>query len=71
MHVLITCKFEKDRTKSNAEKVVSSICLDAEGQLTPYSVVGSGLNTNSSKLLRMSSLPASMKRLFFPTLKGS
>ena len=25
MHVLITCKFEKDRINSNGEKVVSSI----------------------------------------------
>ena len=35
MHVLITCKFEKDRINSNGEKVVTSIFLDAQGQLTP------------------------------------
>ena len=27
MHVLITCKFEKDRINSNGEKVVTSIFL--------------------------------------------
>ena len=37
--------------------------LDAQGQLTPKSVVRSSLNSNSSKLLCMSSLPASMKRI--------
>ena len=35
MHVLITCKFEKDRINSNGEKVVTSIFLDAQGQLIP------------------------------------
>ena len=35
MHVLITCKFEKDWINSNGEKVVTSIFLDAQGQLTP------------------------------------
>ena len=37
------------------------IFLDAEGQLTPQLVVGSGQIPNSSKLSCMSSLPASMK----------
>ena len=37
--------------------------LDAQGQLTPQSVVRSGWNSNSSKILCMSSLPASIKRI--------
>ena len=40
MHVLITCKFEKDRINSNGEKVVTSIFLDAQGQL---SIVSGGI----------------------------
>ena len=36
--------------------------LDAQGQLTPWSVVRSGRNSNSSEILCMSSLPACIKR---------
>ena len=39
------------------------IFSDAQGQLTPQSVVQSGQNSNSSELKCMSSLPASMKRI--------
>ena len=34
MHVLITCKFEKDRINSNEESGDVDF-LDAQGQLTP------------------------------------
>ena len=34
MHVLITCKFEKDRINSNGEKNGDVDFLDAQGQLT-------------------------------------
>ena len=37
--------------------------LDAQGQLTPQSVVRSGRNSNSSEILCMCSLPASIKRI--------
>ena len=37
--------------------------LDARRQLTPQSVVRSGRNLNSSKILCISSLPASIKRI--------
>ena len=62
MDVLVTYKFKMDLINSNREKVATSF-LDAQGQLTPYSVVESGRNSNSSKLLCMSSLPASIKRV--------
>ena len=39
------------------------IFSDAQGQLTPQSVVQSSQNSNSSELSCMSSLPASMKRI--------
>ena len=35
MHVLITCKFEKDRINSNGAKSGDVDFLDAQGQLTP------------------------------------
>ena len=43
-----------------------SMCFffsDAQGQLTPQSVVGSGRTSNSSKLSCMSSLPVSINKI--------
>ena len=39
------------------------IFYDAQGKLTPQSMVGSTLNPNSSKLLWLSLLPARMKKI--------
>ena len=39
------------------------IFLDAQGQLAPQSLVRSGRISNSSEILWMSSLPASMKKI--------
>ena len=39
------------------------IFYDAQGKLTPQSVVGSTLNSNSSKLLWLSLLPARVKKI--------
>ena len=36
---------------------------DAQGQLTPQSLVRSGPNSNLSEILRLSSLPVSMKKI--------
>ena len=36
---------------------------DAQGQLTPQSLVESGRNSNLSEILWLSSLPASMKKI--------
>ena len=77
MHVLITCKYEKDPIKT-AEKMwwrsfphykSMGIFSDAQGQLTLLSVVGSGRISNSCKLLCMSSLPASTKRIRSKTVE--
>ena len=35
---------------------------DAQGQLTPQSIIGSGQNSNSLETLWLSSLPAGMKK---------
>ena len=52
MHVLNTCKNEEDQIKN-----------DAQGQLTPQSLVRSGRISNSFEMLYMSWLPASMKKI--------
>ena len=69
MYVIITCKYEKDLIKNSREKVETSfvpfmtIFSDVQGRLTPQPVVRAGENSNSSELLCMSSLPASMKMI--------
>ena len=65
---LVTCKNEKDPIKSEGTRVLTSLYVivdysDAQGQLTLQSVVESCQNSNSYKLLCMSSLPASMKKI--------
>ena len=71
MHVLLTCKMRL--IKSKMKELESSqdfihnkpmgIFPDAQGQLTPQSMVRSGRISNSSEILWMSSLPASMKKI--------
>ena len=64
--VLATCKNEEDLFKSELARGGTRLyvdVLDTEGQITPWSVVRSGRNSNSSKLLCMSSLPARMKKI--------
>ena len=66
LHVLITCKVEKDRLNSNREKVATLIFRRPRAA---NSVVSSGIwpKSNSSKRLCMFSLPASMKRTLSET----
>ena len=69
MHVLFTCKNEVDQIKNERARVFTrfshyksmGVFPDAQGQLTPQSLVRSGRILNLSKMLWMSSLPASMK----------
>ena len=71
MHVLVTCKNEVDPIKNEGAKVFTrffhytstGIFPDAQGQLTPQSLVRSGQISNSSEMLWMSSLPASIKKI--------
>ena len=68
MHVLVTCKNEDDRFKNEVARVFTRFLpLQVYGdfsrrskQLTPQSLVRSGRISNSSEMLCMSSLPASM-----------
>ena len=71
LHVLVTCKNEDDRLKMKELECSQDfshyksmgIFPDAQGQLTPQSLVQSGRISNSYEMLWMSSLPASMKKI--------
>ena len=71
MPVLVTNNFDDDSIKNERASMATPFShyksmrnfLDAQGQLTPSSVVRSGRNSNSSEILCMSSLPASIKRI--------
>ena len=52
--VLVTCKYEEDPIKNKGSRVLTSLLFDfsdAQGQLTPKSVVEFRRNSNSTKLL--------------------
>ena len=71
MPVLVTCNFDDDLIQNEQASMEIPFShymsmgnfLDAQGQLTLYSVVRSGQNSNSFEILCMSSLPASIKRI--------
>ena len=71
MAVLVTSNFDDDSIKNELASMATPFShykskgkfLDAQGQLTPLSVVRSGPNSNLSEILCMSSLPASIKRI--------
>ena len=66
MVVTVICKNEEDLIKIEGARVFTTLYIDfsdAQGQLTLLSRVGSCQNSNSSKLLCMSSLSAKMKKI--------
>ena len=66
MVILVTCKNEKDPIKNEGARVFITLYinfLDAQGQITPVSVMVSSQNLNSFKLLYMSMLPARIKMI--------
>ena len=53
MNVLVTCKNEEDPIKHEGPRVFTTLYInisDAQGQITPKSVMVSDRNLNSSKL---------------------
>ena len=57
---------EEDPIKNESARVLTRLYIifsDAQGQLTPKSAVEFCRNSNSSKLLWLSSLPARMKKI--------
>ena len=66
MDVFVACKNEEDSIKNKGARVVTTIFIDfsdAQGQLTPKSVMESCRNSNPSKLLWLTLLPARMKKI--------
>ena len=64
MVVLLTCKTKEDPIKNEGARGFTTFYIefsDAQGQITPESVVVSGRNWNSSKLSCMPSLSTRMK----------
>ena len=64
MAVLHTCKTEEDPIKNEGARVLTRLHVifsDAQGQVTQQSAVEFCRNSNSFKLLWLSSLPARMK----------
>ena len=72
MVVHVTCKNKEDPIKHKGARVVTTLFIDlsdAQGQLTPKSVMESCRNSNLSKLLLLSLLPAKMKKIY-PKIKA-
>ena len=66
MVFLHTCKNEQDLIKNEGARELTRLYVifsDAQAQLTPKSAVEFCPNSNSSKLLWLSSLPARMKKI--------
>ena len=66
MVVLVTCKNEEDPIKNEDTRVATRLYVhysNAQGQIIPYSVVGSGRNSNSFKHVCMPLIPARMKKI--------
>ena len=66
MGLLLSCKNEEDPVKNEGARVVTTLFInfsDAQGQLTPKSVMESCRNSNSSGLLYLVLLSARMKMI--------
>ena len=66
MGVLVASKNEEYQIKNEGARVVTQLFIDfshAQGQLTPKSVMEYRRNSNRSKLLWLTLLPARMKKI--------
>ena len=66
MGLLVACKNEEDPIKNKGARVVTTFFIifsDAQGQLTPKSVMESCRNSNSSELLWLVLLSVRMKQI--------
>ena len=76
MAILVTSKHEEHPIKIESARVVTTLNIDfsnTQGQINPWSEVGSGRNSNSSEMLRMfllrpriKKIPIKMKALEWP-----
>ena len=72
MGLLVACKNEEDSIKNEGARVVTTLFInfsDAQGQLTPKSLMESCRNSNSSELLWLVLLSARMKKIH-PKMKA-
>ena len=68
MGVLVACKNDEDPIKNEGARVVTTLFIDfsnAQGQLTPKSVIESCRISNPSKLSWLTLLPARMKNILW------
>ena len=66
MAILVTFKFEEDPIKIESARVATTLNMDfsnTQGQITSRSEVGSGRNSNSNEMLRMSLLLPRIKKI--------
>ena len=68
MHVLVTCKYKKNRIKNNWEKVGTPLYVywkfnSPIRALSPKWLIPSSRNSNSSEILWLSWLPASLMKI--------
>ena len=66
MSLLVACKNEEDPIKNEGARVVTTLfinCSDAQGQLTPKSVMESCRNSNSFEILWLVLLSARIKKI--------
>ena len=69
MAILVTSKYEKDLIKIESARLATTLNIDYSNtqgqitQITPWSEVGSGRNSNSSEMLRMSLLLPRIKKI--------
>ena len=68
MGFLVVCKNEEDPIKNEGARVVTTLSIDfshVQGRLTPKSEMESCRNSNPSKLLWLTLLPARMKKILW------
>ena len=66
MDILVTSKYEEYLIRIEGAGVATTQNIDfsnTQGQITPQSEVGSGLDSNSSEMLRMSLLLPRIKKI--------
>ena len=66
MGLLVACKNEEDSIKNEGARVVTTLFInfsDAQGHLTPKSVMESCRNSNSSEILWLVLLSARVKKI--------
>ena len=66
MDVLVTSKNKEDPNKNEGASVATTLNIDfsnTQGQITPWSEVGSSRNSNSFKMLQMSLLLPRIKKI--------